>query len=163
MRDLPVRSRPVVGLPSRWALDLGAGGAVLPFVSILGPALLLGGPPPQALWGSLLQLALATGLAGFVLGALAPLVLDKLRGNVPLPLLAWLAATVCCASMLGVTWLVPLPAALALLWVALGAGLGTFLWLPYLMATALRQPTWPVLATGLLGSSAFTALFFLLL
>src|SRR5687767_5444066 len=104
----------VVGLPSRWALDLAAGGFLLPFVSLLGPALLTIGPPPVHLWGKVLLLAAATGMAGGALGLASPFVLDKLRGQVPLALLALLAATVSTAAMLSVTWLVSLPAGLAL-------------------------------------------------
>jgi hypothetical protein len=152
MPSLPVRSVPVVGLPSRWALDLGAGGLLLPFVSMVGPTL----------GGNLLVLAAATGLVGALLGWASPFVLDKLRGQVPLPLLALLAATVSTAAMLGVTWLVSLPSFVALLWVLQGSVLGA-LWLPYLVATVLGRPTWPVVTTGLMSSTAMSWLFWWLL
>jgi hypothetical protein len=163
MSSLPVRSPSrVVGLPSRWALDLAAGGVMLPFVSLMGPAMLTLGPPPMAIWANVLALAAATGLAGGLLGLICPFVLDKLRGQVPLALLAVLAATVSTAAMLGVTWLVTLPSAIALLWVLQGSVLGSLLWMPYLVATVLGRPTWPVVTAGLMSSTAVTLLFMLL-
>lgn len=145
MRYLPVeRQLPVVGRPHRWALDLAVGGAILPFVTLLSP---YGVPLPL-----LVSLSLTTGAAGGLLGLCTPPVLDKLRGNVPLPLLAVLAATVSSSAMLGAAWLVTGPSDIALLWLVLGAGIGTFLWLPYLVLTALGRPTWPVVALGLVGA-----------
>jgi hypothetical protein len=116
---------------------------------------------PSLLWRvpldavpSLLPLVGALALSGAVFGAASGAALgwslERLRGRVPLPLLALLAAIVAglAGQLAGAAAVAPLGVPI----VGLAAWSATFhflvgglVWLPYTVASVLRRPTWPVL------------------
>jgi hypothetical protein len=141
----------VTGRRRDWARDAALVGLVTGYT---GPAWLIYG---LGLHPHLVACALAGGLVGAMLGAVAPDVLDLVRGRVSLPALAvslpvlgfflgWGAAALA-ADLVGA----PVGAAARFGAVALAGQIALF-WLPYTVATVTRLPRWPVLLIACLVS-----------
>lgn len=140
---------PRVGLPARWSRDLALVGGV---VAALAPCV--------EGWDAELSLAasLAGAVAGGVLGRVAPGVLDRQRGRVPL------AALACLAPLVGAGWggfagmaggiaaRVEPPIVVGAWGAVVGALLVGMLWLPYTVQSLRGAPTWPVVLAALLSA-----------
>lgn len=151
----------IVGTPARWSSQAGLFGLLIgglgTFALTASPSLLGGW------WGALLPaLALSVGPAvvglvgGATIGLFVPSVLDRLRGRVPLPIVAGAAGIPGAAigAVAGYAWwmsllnvFVALEIDLAATCTAIGAAVGLVAalvwWLPFTVATVLGR-SWPV-------------------
>ena len=150
----------LVGRPHQWARDFGVIGL---FSGTLAPATLA----MVCGWPVVAASGFVGGCGGALLGAMAPSMLERVRGRVPLPALlllglpigaVWGASSGFAAGLTyqllsGDTVVLP-PFLWA--WVAAMAGamqLG-LVWFPYTFLRVLDKPTWPVVAASCAGSAA---------
>ncbi len=149
---------PVVGTSERWAMDGALLFGLTPLVSasVVLFSIFGAGVPSLAMLVPWLTVSAALALTGGVLGAAAPVVMEPLRGRVPLSLLNVLMALLATAATMVVAGSVG--AALgenpmnAVFYAVLIGGMTLVGWLPYTMAVVTRVPTWrvilPLLAFG---------------
>jgi hypothetical protein len=161
---LALRPSYLVGSPRSWALDSAMLLAALPWmaaVALMVDAVTTFGVGVLYLFleqvaGGVLLLSLLAAAGGAMVGAVAPRVLEGLRGRVPLPLLALLYGTVASTVMYGAglaaTALAPayLPMFMTPFVLAVTGLTATLVWLPYTMARVLQGPRGLVLV----GASA---------
>jgi hypothetical protein len=133
----------VAGRPEAWARDFGLVGLAC---GVLAPAAVAGPSLVFAFTG------LAGAFYGVVLGLVAPRVLERVRGRVPLPLLAgaavgvgaaWGAATAMLGTLGlgGLLGMVPVAA-------TAGALVTGAVFLPYTVASVMRLSTWPIVVAA---------------
>ena len=143
MADLPVR---VTGNSTPWARDLAI---VTGATALLAPVLVWG-------WTSVTLFGTFFGLlSGGLLGAMAPGFLDRVRGRIPLAVLASLGFALG-AVWGGVVGAVAAAAEVTILGtgttILAAAGIGAlqlgFFWLPYTVLTVLGQRTWPAVVAS---------------
>lgn len=151
----------LTGRPEQWATDGALLFGLTPWISVLLWALHAqwlhsAGWVSLAIvpWGEILGLSLCMGAAGAVGGWLLPVVLERLRGRVPLWLIAPLVGTSATALAMGAgavsVGLFGSEALLALVAAAAVGAVATVGWLPYTVAMVLRGPARLVLGAGVL-------------
>ncbi|MBX2803198.1 MAG: hypothetical protein KTR31_36295 [Myxococcales bacterium] len=143
MAELPAR---VTGRSVPWARDLAI---------VTGASAYLA---PWLVWGawSMSTIAGVCGvLTGVAIGVTTPWLLERVRGRVPLPVLAalgfgvgaaWGAGVGAFVGIMGPTLLGPTNTALAAAMIG-SVQLGLF-WFPYTFLTVLGRPTWPVVVAS---------------
>lgn len=143
------RALPVVGTPARWSRDLALFGALIPIGTVL-PYLAMGWGWSTFLRSPLVLFVLVSAAMGAAIGAVAPAVLERLRGRVSLRAIG-VGSTVLSAAVGAVAGLLT-PSALA--GALLFGSIGALMWLPYLMTRVLRKPTLPLVVMGALVTGA---------